>query len=288
MSDASPDRRPGRTIRVVDVEPDARADAHDAVADIRQDRLDALVLRRAFPEPLRQAILARLGADGELPWRRPNLRGPQADIRVLGVAATPTFETPGGPAVDAYFEDAAVYDALYERLLADQPGRRDPIAEILTAIGGGRAVERLVAADGRRFAACTVRSLPEGQRIIVHHDGNHYQLPVYRDVAAGLDTTTSLSFVALLQAPEAGGELVIHGLTAAEPAPRLPMGLPDGAAIERDYRCHRIAMAAGDVLVFSAGRYFHQVAPVIGSTPRVTLGAFLTLDREHRRVVYWN
>jgi hypothetical protein len=288
MSDAPDDGLLGRNIRALDVSGDARAQVPDAVADIHQDRLDAIVLRQAFPAALRQTILGRLAADGELPWRRPNLKGPQADIRVLGVAATPTFETPGGPAVDAYFEDAARYTELYDRLLADPPGHADPIAEILATVSGGRPVDRLVASDGRAFAACTVRSLPEGQRIIVHHDGTHYQLPVYRDVAASLDTTTSLSFVALLQAPDAGGELVIHGLTSAEPAPRLPMGLPDGEAIKRDYRSHRIVLAAGDVLLFSAGRFFHHVAPVVGPTPRVTLGAFLTLDAAHRRVIYWN
>lgn len=276
----------GRTIRAVDVGPDEAG--ADLLYEIHQDRLDAVVLRHAFPEALRATILARLEADPELPWRRPNRTGPQADLRVLGVAATPTFETPGGPMVDGYFEDAAHYTSLYDRLLADQPGHGDPLAEVLARIGGGRPVERLVAADGRRFASCTIRSLPEGQRIIVHHDGSHYQLPVYRDAAHQLDTSTSLSIVALLQAPEGGGQVVIHGLTASDPTPRLPGGMPDGEAIKRDYVSHAVAMSAGDVLVFSAGRFYHHVSPVLGPRPRITLGAFLTLARDHRTVVYWN
>src|SRR5690348_3208846 len=101
----------GRTIRAVDVTAGDLDDHDDAIAAIHQGSLDAVVLRRAFPEPLRETILARL-ASGELPWLRPNSTGPQADIRVLGNAATPTFNTPGGPAYDRYFDDAAEYGAL--------------------------------------------------------------------------------------------------------------------------------------------------------------------------------
>lgn len=276
----------GRTIRAVDVTP-ANLDEHaDAIEDIHQDRLDAIVLRRAFAEPLRETILARLAA-GELPWLRPNSSGPQADIRVLGNAATPTFNTPGGPAHDRYFDDAAEYQALYDQLLAQASGS-DAIEELLEQIAGGRPVERLALPDGRRFAGCTIRSLPEGQRIIVHNDGRHYQLPVYQGVTGELDTSTCLSFVILLQAPVAGGEVIIHGLTDADAVPRLPSFLPDGEAIKARYRSHTVEMDAGDVLVFSAGRFYHHVAPVVGATPRITLGGFMTLDRAHERVLYWN
>lgn len=276
----------GRTIRALEVAADGAGHA-DAIADIHQDRLDAVVLRGAFPAPLREAILARL-ADGALPWQRPNSSGPQADIHVLGVAATPTFNTPGGPALDRYFEEAAGYTALYDQLFASAPGRVDAIEELLEQVSGGRPVERLAARDGRQFAGCTIRSLPEGQRIIVHNDGRHYQLPVYGEVASDLDTTTCLSFVVLLQEPAAGGELVIHGLAASDPTPRLPSGMPDGETIKARYRSHQVELAAGDVLVFAAGRLYHHVAPVVGPTPRITLGGFLTLDRDHRRVIYWN
>ncbi|HVV83623.1 MAG TPA: hypothetical protein VHE35_11170 [Kofleriaceae bacterium] len=278
----------GRDIRAAEVVAGDHDSHADAIEEIHQGRLDAIVLREAFPEELRLSILARLDADGGLPWRRPNSSGPQADIRVLGEAATPTFNTPGGPALERYFDDAVHYTELYDQLLAHGPDRADAIEALLDRVSGGRDVLRLSTADGRRFAGCTIRSLPEGQRIIVHNDGRHYQLPVYKDVTAELDTSTCLSFVILLQAPDAGGELVIHGLTDADPVPRLANFMPDGEAIKSRYRSHKVELAAGDVLLFAAGRYYHHVAPVIGARPRITLGGFLTLDRDHRRVIYWN
>ena len=138
----------GRTIRAVDVTPGDLAAHADAIAEIHRGTLDCVVLRRAFPEPLRAAILERL-ANGELPWLRPNSSGPQADIRVLGNAATPTFNTPGGPAYDRYFEDAAEYGALYDQLLAQASGS-DAIEELLERISGGRPVRRLALPDGRK------------------------------------------------------------------------------------------------------------------------------------------
>lgn len=274
----------GRTIRAIDV---TKPDEHeDAIEEIHRDRLDVAVLKGAFPEPMREAILARIAEDG-MPWQRPNSSGPQADIHVLGNAATPTFNTPGGPAVDQYFADAEQYTSLYDQLFTSA-GKVDAIEALLARVSGGRPVARLALPDGRRFAGCTIRSLPEGQRIIVHNDGRHFQLPVYKDVTAELDTTTCLSFVVLLQAPEAGGEVIVHGLTDADQVPRLANFMPDGETIKSRYRSHTVEMVAGDVLLFSAGRYYHHVAPVVGRTPRITLGGFLTLDKAHERVIYWN
>lgn len=274
----------GRTIRAIDV---TKPDEHeDAIEEIHRDRLDVAVLKGAFPEPMREAILARIAEDG-MPWQRPNSSGPQADIHVLGNAATPTFNTPGGPAVDQYFADAEQYTSLYDQLFTSA-GKVDAIEALLARVSGGRPVARLALPDGRRFAGCTIRSLPEGQRIIVHNDGRHFQLPVYKDVTADLDTTTCLSFVVLLQAPEAGGEVIVHGLTDADQVPRLANFMPDGETIKARYLSHKVEMVAGDVLLFSAGRYYHHVAPVVGRTPRITLGGFLTLDKAHERVIYWN
>jgi hypothetical protein len=260
----------GRAIRTALATAGDLARHANAIEDIHQDRLDALVLRHGFPEAARLALLQRIGDDATLPWLRPNRTGPQTDLRVLGVAATPTFETPGGPAVDGYFDAAARYGVLYDELLDVGPSVPAHLEAVLGRVAGGRPVERLTQPDGRRFAPCSIRSLPEGQRIIVHNDYYHFQLPVYRDVVADLDATTSLSFLVQLQAPDDGGELVIHGLSHADPTPRLAGGMPD------------------DVLLFAAGRLYPHVAPVIGARPRVTLGGFLTFDRGHTRVVYWN
>src|SRR3954471_3101889 len=107
--DASQHELLGRTIRAAEVVAGDHDSHADAIEEIHRGRLDAIVLRQAFSADLRDAILERLAADADLKWLRPTPTGPQADIHVLGNAATPTFNTPGGPAADQYFDDAAHY-----------------------------------------------------------------------------------------------------------------------------------------------------------------------------------
>ena len=90
----------GREIRAAEVDFPDVGDFSNAIEDIYEDRLDALVLRGGMPVDVATSVTRRLTENADLPWLRPNKIGPRADIHVLGVAATPTFETPGGPDVE--------------------------------------------------------------------------------------------------------------------------------------------------------------------------------------------
>lgn len=190
--------------------------------------------------------------------------------------------------MDDYFRGAEESDAVIRTVL---PADCDPgsyTEELLTQVSGGRGVQPARDSNGRRFARFSLRSLPEGQSIIVHNDYFHFNLPVYADLVSALDTTVSLSFFALLQAPEAGGELVVHGVTHRDSPPTFPSGLPDARAIEARFQSQRFDLETGDVIVFGAGKFYHQVRSVVGDRPRITLGGFLALDRNRESVVYWN
>lgn len=274
-------------IRVVDVDLGGIGEHPDAIEDVYRNRLDVLVLRRSLP-PQQATRLAERLLDAELPWLRPNRTGPRADIRVLGEAATPTFESPRGPLEDGYFANARRYGGIIGDALGPEFDASRYIEGLLGLVSGGRPVELLVRSDGSPFAGCTLRLLPEGQGIIVHNDHGHFDLPIYAPVVADLDTRVSLSFFLVLQAPESGGELVVHAITSGEAIPRLPGGLPDEEAIRLRYASKSFELDAGDAVVFGAGKFFHHVSRVIGPRPRVTLGSFLAMDREHETVRYWN
>ncbi len=231
----APQHGEGRDIRWAEIHPGATSNCANAIEDIYNDKLDAIVLRQAFPAGACADALQRISNDTELPWLRPNRTGPSADIRVLGVAATASFETPGGPAVDAYFDNVDRYERVTKDLFGTDFDLSRYLEQLLGRVGGTRPVERLINIDGRPFAACTLRSLPEGQCIILHNDHGHVDLPMYADVVSDLDTGITLSFFAVLQAPESGGRLVIHGVTDTDPVPRLANGYPDSEAIRRRY-----------------------------------------------------
>ena len=278
----------GRDIRWAAIQTDDAGGYADAIEDIYRDRLDAIVLRQSFPAGPAAHALRRIRDNDGIPWLRPNRTGPNADIRVLGIAATPSFENPQGPGTDTYFDNVEFYEQATDGLFEADFSVARCIEGLLGRISGGRPVERLVNTDGRVFAACSVRSLPEGQCIIVHNDYGHIELPIYADVVSALDRAITLSFFAVLQAPESGGRLFVHGVTDSDDVPRLPGGFPDGEAIRRRYKYHAFDLGAGDVIVFGAGKFYHHVEPVGGPRPRVTLGGFLALSSDRRKVLYWN
>ncbi len=284
----APQNGEGRDIRWAEIHSGATNDVANAIEDIYNDQLDAIVLRQAFPADATADALQRINRDTELPWLRPNRTGPSADIRVLGVAATPSFDTPEGPLVDAYFDNVDQYERVTEDLFGTEFGLYGYLEQLLGRVAGKRPVERLVNIDGRPFAACTVRSLPEGQGIILHNDHGHVDLAMYADVVSDLDTSITLSFFALLQAPESGGRLIMHGVTDTDTVPRLPNGYPDSEAIQRRYRFEAFELRSRDVIIFGAGKFYHRVEPVGGARPRVTLGGFLTFSRNRQKVFYWN
>ena len=281
-------RSEGRRIRAVAVDVEKIGTYSNAIEDIYEDDLDAIVLRHAFPTETATIVTDRVRIESSLPWLRPNKIGPNTDIRVLGIPATPTFEAPRGPDVEDYFSSAQEYDAVIRGVF---PADCEPAAyteRLLARVSGDRSIKAARDSRGRSFARCSLRSLPEGQSIIVHNDYFHFTLPVYGDLVSRLDTTISLSFFALIQAPEVGGELVVNGLTHQDSAPTLASGLPDTNAIQGGYVFEEFDLSSGDVIVFGAGKFYHQVRPVIGKRPRITLGGFLAFDRDRKNVIYWN
>jgi len=285
---SEPQHRDGRDIRWVEVQPAATDNFANAIEDIYNDQLDAIVLRQAFPAEATVDALKTISHDTEPRWLRPNRTGPSADIRVLGVAATPSFETPGGPPVDAYFENVDEYERAIEDIFGTDFDHCRYIEQLLGRFAGKRPVERLINTDGRRFAACTLRLLPEGQGIVLHNDHGHVDLPVYADVISGLDTSVTLSFFAVLQAPESGGRLIVHGVTDSDPVPLLASGYPDSEAIHCRYKFEAFELHSRDAIIFAAGKFYHHVERVGGPCPRVTLGSFLAFSRNRQKVCYWN
>ena len=176
----------GREVRSVKVDSGAIGDYSNAIEDIYDDRLDAIVIRNAFPLDVAAEVVDRLHSDSSLPWLRPNRIGPNADIHVLGVPATPTFESPGGPEVEAYFEAGAKYDEVIRTVFPDTCNPVSYTEDFLGRVSGGRPVEVVQESGGRRSASSSLRSLPEGQSIIVHNDHYHFKLAVYAKVVSNL------------------------------------------------------------------------------------------------------
>ncbi|MEZ4466896.1 MAG: 2OG-Fe(II) oxygenase [bacterium] len=264
----------------------AHADTIEAIYDARHT---GIVVRGAFPAERTAATVARLGAaDLADQWAAPNAGMTGGEIRTIGDAATPTFTALRGPSIERYGDNVAQHARRAEAVFGDADGPTPYVQHLLGTLFGGRPAAPPVFDDGFTWAPYNLRALDPGQQIYSHHD-NHFGLEVYKRMPADLDRTTILSWFITLQAPDAGGELVVYGLWGSDPnLPMLPTRFIDTAALEANFAKENIELRAGDLVVFDAGRHVHRVAPIQGSRPRLTMGGFMTIDQARTRLAFWS
>jgi hypothetical protein len=281
-----------RSVRFVDVDVDDAASVANGIEDLYDDRLDAIIVRRAFsPELLAETGRMLDSDDSDRPWARPNEKMPVEDVQLLGTdtPATPTYAAPRGGSLEDYLAGAAKFRPAMEQAFDSSFVPGDEFQRVLEKFAGGRPAEVPLSADGRSYLPATLRRLVDGKQIGIHHD-YHYRLAMYEELVQKVDTTTLVSFVATLQAPDAGGELFVYGVTPDTPgAPKMPNGFQwDLAAIEAQYDFAKFDVGAGDLFLIASGRCLHRVAKIEGPHARVTMGGFLALDKDRQRVLFWS
>ena len=281
-----------RTVRFVDIDMAEAGAAANGIEDLYDDRLDAIIVRRAFSPELFGEIGRQLDRDDSgRPWTRPNEKMPVEDVQLLGTdtPATPTYAAPRGGSLEDYLAGAAKFRPTMEQAFDSTFVPGDQFGRVLAQFAGGRPAEVPVSSDGRSYLPATLRRLVDGKQIGIHHD-YHYQLALYEELRQQVDTTTLVSFVAMLQAPDAGGELFVYGVTPTTPdVPKMPNGFQyDLAAIEARYDSASFKVGAGDLFLIASGRCLHRVAKIEGPHARVTMGGFLALDKGRKRVLFWS
>ena len=250
--------------------------------------LSALVIRNFLETPQLDRAQAALN-DPSLSWRSPNQGMPGGEIRTIGAAATPTFTALQGPSVEDYLASEESQGALKESCWGSF-NLNTELEELLSTLSGGATVAppSFEGTEGRRWLPFNYRALDPGVQIYAHHD-QHYRLPIYGSLSPDYDRESAISWFLTLQAPEAGGELILYGLWGDDPnPPMLPTRFVDIEALERDYHRAPISLSEGDLVLFDSGRFVHRVSPVVGARPRLSVGGFLTFSRDQRRIAYWS
>jgi hypothetical protein len=262
-------------------------DTHGNILDrIHRREWTGVVVRGAFPEALIHAGVEHLAHSTA--WTSPNRGMAGGEIRTIGDAATPTFDFLRGPPVDLYAQSAHTHAERSRAVFGDAEAPLARVKALLSGLAGGAPAEPPHFDATHAWAAFNFRALDPGQQIYAHHD-DHYGLAVYERLPADLDRTMLLSFFITLQAPEAGGELLVYGLTGKDPeVPYLSTRFIDTEAVEARFAPKRLTFAAGDLVVFDAGRHVHRVSTVGGARPRMTFGGFLTLALDRSRVAFWS
>lgn len=143
----------------------------------------------------------------------------------------------------------------------------------------------------RRPRVRPVHAAPPRRRQADRHPPRyHYPLSLYSELAPLVDTRTLVSWVATLRKPDAGGDLLVYGVTSdTADAPKMPNGFQyDLAAIEQRYHSARFTPEIGDFFLLASGRCLHRVEKIAGPRARVTMGGFLALAKDRSRVLFWS
>jgi hypothetical protein len=278
--------KPHSFFRMLDLGVDELGQASNAIEEITDDKLDMVLVRGAFPAEA--CALARKNMEErELAWMKLNDGLPSINIDLLGWPSFPTYKAPKGPTTEQHFAADAQYRPVID---APFPARFNPGAQfekVLGRLSGDRKLQVPPAPEGKHYLPYTVRAYPAGVGTLSHCD-YHFGLPFFAEMVPELDTTTLISFVVVLQKSNQGGELTLYDLKRGRDVePRLPNGFWDQQAIETHYPRTAIDPGEGDMFVFSAGRCFHKVEPVIGDRRRITLGGLAALNKERTSVWYW-
>lgn len=263
-----------------------------ALLDIRAGRLGGVIVHGFYDAAELAAANGALDrGDGAPPTRRlPGFEGDPSPPFLFGHSLVNT----GADLVD-YLRDAARMPAALRAVFAGARPFLPRLEAALGVLGDGRPVRGAETADGRPYAPCTIRELPDGHEIGLHIGNAFLCLPQAQELARRVAIDAQVSFFLPLRRPAAGGELVVTDLrwpavAAAYAARTDSVGqLPAVTKRLADLLPQqRIDPPAGALVVFDGGRFFHRVAPSRGPLARRTIGGFLAWERAADAIRYWS
>jgi len=259
---------------------DDLSDHADSVQRMEAGDLTGVVVENLFAPDFCESVVARfqqaVQEDPGLPLYYPAPFG-----HVFGTTLMEN-DLPG------YLQRAKLTDQVLEDCFLHQ--YKATIFSFLAQLGRGYRFLPAVHIDGQRFSMSGVRILEGGKEPLEAHVHQEFPLhfPSYQGVTRQLDLGTELSYYVVLQAPEAGGDLVLYDLTWED----TPDDYLDSSAFMSKVRADRLQsgdrmhlrLQAGDAILFAANRVWHRVEPVAESSrPRITVGGFLAKanDKKH-------
>lgn len=267
-----------------------------AIADIRAGAIHGLIVRNVYSPEQAAVVTGRLerGEHGlpALPFRKSaHLADPP---RVYGGTLN---NCP--PDLEQFCAQGGEFRLRCRELFHDLPDFEERLTHVLVALNRGLPAEVPAGPKpGQIYAPATIRVLPTGRGVTPHADNTLYDKPQSWHLAT-LTEPALLSFFLTLSPPPSGGELVVYALEWEDFRPGTDTAnhlhvksgetelIGDAAGYVRTFPSMSFKPRAGDLLIFDAGRYFHEVTPGIDGA-RWTIGGFVAPSRDEERLYYWS
>jgi len=256
----------------------------DFMTDIFASRLTGILVRGAFPASAMARVVERLesGMCGHVERASKFWRG-----RAIGPSLQHSV-----PDLRDYFAEVRAFRNDCAELFDGGPDFQTRIDELLVQARAGQPLSALRGPAGELYAMTTIRGLVPGSTMQPHCDIEQFKFPAIRHLASRLDASAMLSYLLQLATPESGGMLHVYGVRyddeAGETFARMEFSTEESMRAIAAYGEVIVPMAPGDLLLFNAGHYFHQVDPVVGSRTRWTQGGFLSRSYDGGSVYCWH
>jgi hapalindole-type alkaloid chlorinase len=272
----------------VHIQANELGDYPDGLVDICNDRIDGIVIGGAFTPEEVNRVRAQLTRRGPFPG------APFGDNLIYGPPLLIAEED-----LTRYRREAAEFRHFCRGLFSGGRDFEARIGELLGAMAGGRPVDLPCAPDGGPYTPATIRVLEVDQEIGWHFENQFLHATVgYRHLSTLIDHTDHFSYFVVLEAPEAGGELVLYDLAwertewlDKEAGGIKRTGTVDGRLISDviDSLDHMsISPPAGSLVVFDGGNILHCVSAVQDRGRRITIGGFVAFSKGRQGVYYWS
>ncbi|WNG29040.1 2OG-Fe(II) oxygenase [Cystobacter fuscus] len=249
--------------------------------------LDGVLIRQVYPAEYMREISARIERHEPpfpiFPWTVPPAVA-RKNKHLYGITLVAADHC-----LPEYFNVAEGFRSHCHELFRDGADYEERMKSIFSVLSGGRPVSLPRSPDGQGYMPATIRILPTGATIELHCDNNLSHHPSYAHLKTVCDVNNQLSFFLTLNAPGAGGELVVYERRWSDndDAPSEYVVSKDSSMVE-DREWISIKPQPGDMILFAGGRIYHRVAATQGASPRYTIGGFLANGLDGKSLYYWS
>lgn len=260
--------------------------------DIKEGKLSGVIIKKFFNAEEVNTILKNYQEDTTTKAKMPNNQG----VTYPTVFAHVRNETGGDEkAIAQYFTDCENFKNTFEDKFGINGAQR--IHDAFQATAGGRPVKIPHGVNNiGLYPFATFRDLnPNTGEMTLHCGLYFYEMfaEFYKHLHTIVGKNNQLSYFALLQKPEAGGEMTIFDVTRTEATQKiddwqLESKQGDILHIEKNVDHIHLNIDAGDLLVFDGGTIWHRVELVKGGKHRITLGGFIGFTDNDKEIFYWS
>ena len=174
-------------------------------------------------------------------------------------------------------------------------GFTDAIQKIIGQVSGGKKA-RLPAYGRSSYKPATVRCMQHGYVGMREHIGNEFlkYLPQEEHISSIIDSKIRFSYFLQVAKSEEGGNLALFDLVWKNTPQELVENqgvvhkMKERTSFLSGFKRMELHLNAGDLIIFDGGRIWHEVTPVEGLNPRITVGGFAAYSKNHDSIYFWS